>query len=100
MLPRLYDTCFIRRIKPLKSNRSLVTTSLSIVQRRKWEKKWGWRAESFIRNVDDRCMAIIHWRKNLLDEEEMKVEQFEAPDGTWYVVDTVRHPQPGVSSQV
>ena len=69
------------------------------MQRKKWDKKWGWRGESFIRKTDERCMAIIHWRIDFLGNQSMKVEQFEAPDGAWYVVDTVRHPLRGVSEQ-
>jgi hypothetical protein len=102
MLDSLKHTCFIRPIKPLKvttRTRTPVTTSLSVAQQKKWEKKWGWRGESFIRTGNNVCMAIIHWRENLVDQVQMKVEQFEAPDGTWYVIDTVKHPQRGISSE-
>src|ERR1035437_3457959 len=99
LLPKLNDTCFIQRLKPIKVEDSPKGIKGLSSGKKRHDRKWDWKVESFIRKSDETCMAIIHWRLTVTGSEEREIQQFEAPDGTWYSVDSVKHPERGVSSK-
>lgn len=58
-----------------------------------------WRKEKFIAKSDGKTMAIVYWRKLANAEEERRVQQFTAPDGRFFVVDTVKRSWDDLSSK-
>ncbi len=50
------------------------------------------RAENFLRKSDGKNQAIMYYRRTRDGGEKFRIEQFTAPDGKFYSVDTVKHP--------
>lgn len=50
------------------------------------------RGENWLRKDDGESQAIYYWWRVLTGGEEYSVEQFTAPDGTFYTTETIKHP--------
>lgn len=78
MLNYLDATCSRRNIP------AAITSALIVQQNQQYTR---WRGVNFVRRDTQESQAIVYWRNTIGGDEEYTVEQFTAPDGTFYAVD-------------